>query len=321
MAEIETPAGVADDLREALRFVLGDAGVVWDPALLAARSGDWSEATKTPPALVLLPRTPQQVADVLALCARHRQSIVVQGGLTGLAGGATPAPAEVALSLARLDQIEDVDAVGGTATVQAGVVLEELQARVESQDWYFPLDLGARGSCQLGGNAATNAGGNRVIRYGTMRELVQGIEVALPDGRLLTMMNRVTKNTTGIDLKHLFIGAEGTLGVITRLVLKLSPRPTASSTALCALPSFEAALGLLKLWDLSPREHPLFTKKLSCGIFRLKTVRKNKDRRRGPPLARLLCWSRPRLLRQAQPIAHGPATDFRLRSDPALSPR
>jgi FAD/FMN-containing dehydrogenase len=246
MAEIETPAGVANELRDALRSVLGDAGVVSDPALLAARSGDWSEATKMPPALVLLPRTPQQVADVLALCARHRQRIVVQGGLTGLAGGATPAPAEVALSLARLDRIEDIDAVGGTATVQAGVVLEELQARVESQDWYFPLDLGARGSCQVGGNAATNAGGNRVIRYGTMRELVQGIEVALPDGRLLTMMNRVTKNTTGVDLKHLFIGAEGTLGVITRLVLKLSPRPTASSAALCALPSFEAATRLVR---------------------------------------------------------------------------
>lgn len=204
MAEIEPPAGVADDLRDALRSLLGNAGVVSDPALLCAQSGDWSEARKVAPLLVLFPRTPQQVADVLALCARHGQKIVVQGGLTGLAGGATPLQAEVALSLAKLDQIERIDAIGGTATVQAGVILEELQARVESQDWYFPLDLGARGSCQVGGNAATNAGGNRVIRYGTMRELVQGIEVALPDGRLLTMMNRVTKNTTGIDLKHLF---------------------------------------------------------------------------------------------------------------------
>jgi FAD/FMN-containing dehydrogenase len=246
MVEIEAPAGVAEELRDALVSVLGEANVVSDPALLSAQSGDWSEARKMAPALVLFPRTPQQVADALALCAGHRQKIVVQGGLTGLAGGATPVPAEIALSLARLDRIEDIDAVGGTAAVQAGVILEELQARVESQDWYFPLDLGARGSCQVGGNAATNAGGNRVIRYGTMRELVQGIEVALPDGRLLTMMNRVTKNTTGIDLKHLFIGSEGTLGVITRLVLKLSPKPTASNTALCALPSFEAATGLVR---------------------------------------------------------------------------
>jgi FAD/FMN-containing dehydrogenase len=130
--------------------------------------------------------------------------------------------------------------------VQAGVILEELANQAEAAGWYFPLDLGARGSCQVGGNAATNAGGNRVIRFGTMRELVLGLEVALPDGRLLTMLNRVTKNTTGIDLKHLFIGAEGTLGVITRLVLKLSPLPTASTTALCALPSFDAATRLVR---------------------------------------------------------------------------
>jgi len=246
MVEIEAPAIVSDDLRDALMSVLGKSGVVSDPAVVAAQSGDWSEATKVAPAWVLFPRTPQQVADVLALCSHHHQKIVIQGGLTGLAGGATPTHGEVALSLAKLNQIEEIDTVGGTATVQAGVILEELQTRVEAQDWYFPLDLGARGSCQVGGNAATNAGGNRVIRYGTMRELVQGIEVALPSGKLLTMMNRVTKNTTGIDLKHLFIGAEGTLGVITRLVLKLSPKPTAANTALCALPSFEAATRLVR---------------------------------------------------------------------------
>jgi FAD/FMN-containing dehydrogenase len=152
----------------------------------------------------------------------------------------------VALSLAKLNQIEEFDRVGGTITVQAGLALELLQTHVEADGWFFPLDLGARGSCQVGGNAATNAGGNRVIRYGTMRELVLGLEVALPDGRLLTMLNRVTKNTTGIDLKHLFIGAEGTLGVITRLVLKLSPKPLSSSTALCAVDSFEAAARLVK---------------------------------------------------------------------------
>jgi FAD/FMN-containing dehydrogenase len=163
-----------------------------------------------------------------------------------LAGGATPRRGEIALSLERMNRIEDFDLVGGTVTVQAGVALEQLQTHVEAEDWFFPLDLGARGTCQVGGNAATNAGGNRVIRYGTMRDLILGIEVALADGRLLTMLNRVTKNTTGIDLKHLFIGSEGTLGVITRLVLKLSPRPRAASTALCAVRSFEAAAQLLK---------------------------------------------------------------------------
>src|SRR5690606_31565262 len=129
---------------------------------------------------------------------------VVQGGLTGLAGGATPRRGEVALSLAKLNRIEEFDRTAGTVTVQAGVTLEELQAHVEAEGWLFPLDLGARGSCQVGGNAATNAGGNRVIRYGTMRQLVLGLEVALADGRVVTMLNRVTKNTTGIDLKQLF---------------------------------------------------------------------------------------------------------------------
>lgn len=234
------------DLVDALPGVLSAAQIVRDPGVTASHAGDWSEAPRHAPAVVVFPRTPQEVAGVLAACSRLGQAVAIQGGLTGLAGGATPAGAEVALSLAKLNAIEDIDTVGGTAVVQAGVVLEELQQRVEEQGWSFPLDLGARGSCQVGGNAATNAGGNRVVRFGTMRELVLGLEVALPDGRLMTMLNRVTKNTTGVDLKHLFIGAEGTLGVITRLVLKLSPRATAANTALCAMPSFDAATRLVR---------------------------------------------------------------------------
>lgn len=234
------------DLVDALSGVLSAAQIVRDPGVTASHAGDWSEAPRHAPAVVVFPRTPQEVAGVLAACSRLGQAVAIQGGLTGLAGGATPAGAEVALSLAKLNAIEDIDTVGGTSVVQAGVVLEELQQRVEEQGWSFPLDLGARGSCQVGGNAATNAGGNRVVRFGTMRELVLGLEVALPDGRLMTMLNRVTKNTTGVDLKHLFIGAEGTLGVITRLVLKLSPRATAANTALCAMPSFDAATRLVR---------------------------------------------------------------------------
>lgn len=234
------------DLVDALSGVLSAAQIVRDPGVTASHAGDWSEAPRHAPAVVVFPRTPQEVADVLSACSRLGQPVAIQGGLTGLAGGATPTGSEVALSLAKLNAIEDIDTVGGTAVVQAGVVLEELQQRVEELGWSFPLDLGARGSCQVGGNAATNAGGNRVIRFGTMRDLVLGLEVALPDGRLMTMLNRVTKNTTGVDLKHLFIGAEGTLGVITRLVLKLSPRATAANTALCALPSFDAATRLVR---------------------------------------------------------------------------
>jgi FAD/FMN-containing dehydrogenase len=240
-----TPARL-QQLCDALVSTLGANSVSLDSGVAQAHAGDWSETAKQQPALVVFPKTPAQVAQALAVFSKFGHRVVVQGGLTGLAGGATPRPGEVALSLDRLNQIEDFDRVGGTITVQAGVALEQLQTHVEGDNWFFPLDLGARGSCQVGGNAATNAGGNRVIRYGTMRELVLGVEVALADGRLLTMLNRVTKNTTGIDLKHLFIGSEGTLGVITRLVLKLSPRPLAASTALCAVGSFEAAARLVK---------------------------------------------------------------------------
>ena len=235
-----------DDFLAALAAVLGETALVSDPSIAASHSSDWSEAVPTVPGIVVFPRTPQQVAAALEVCGRFHRHVVIQGGLTGLAGGATPREGEIALSLSKLDAIEEIDTVGGTATVQAGVVLEELQRRVEEHDWYFPLDLGARGSCQVGGNAAVNAGGNRVIRFGTMRDMVLGLEVALPDGRLLSMLNRVTKNTTGIDLKHLFIGSEGTLGAITRLVLKLSPKPTNACTALCALPSFDAATRLIR---------------------------------------------------------------------------
>lgn len=230
----------------ALQALLGDAGVSLDATTNATHAADWSEAPRHTPGVVLRPRSPAQVAQALAICHQHNQPIAVQGGLTGLAGGATPQSGEIVLSLAKLNAIEDFDTVGGTLQIQAGVLLETLQQHVEARGWSFPLDLGARGSCQIGGNAATNAGGNRVIRYGTMRNLVLGLEVALPDGRLLNLLGRVTKNTTGVDLKHLFIGAEGTLGVITRLTLKLSPRASAATVALCALPSFQAATQLVR---------------------------------------------------------------------------
>ncbi|MEZ2311700.1 FAD-binding oxidoreductase [Paraburkholderia sp. RCC_158] len=234
------------DLQRTVIEQLGEQCASLDAGVLDAHAGDWSDAEKRRPQLVLMPRAPAEVAKALGVLSKLRQKVVVQGGLTGLAGGATPQAGEVAISLARMNAIEEFDRVGGTITVQAGLALEQLQTHVEAEGWFFPLDLGARGSCQVGGNAATNAGGNRVVRFGVMRDLILGMEVALADGTMLTMMNKVTKNTTGIDLKQLFIGSEGILGVITRLVLKLEPKPTVSNTALCALGSFEAATRLLQ---------------------------------------------------------------------------
>jgi len=158
-----------DHIEAALNSALAPGQIVRDPAMAQAHAGDWSEAPRTTPGLVAYPRTPNEVAAVLKICSEHGQRLVVQGGLTGLAGGATPMASEIVLSLARLNAIEDLDSVGGTVLVQAGVILEELANQAEAAGWYFPLDLGARGSCQVGGNAATNAGGNRVIRFGTMR--------------------------------------------------------------------------------------------------------------------------------------------------------
>ena len=238
--------GVSESNLAQLRSRLGEDAVLVGADAAARHHTDWSGAPHATPPVVLRPRDPAGVAAALGICHAAGQPLCVQGGLTGLAGGANPLAGEWVLSLEKLNAIEEIDAVGGTAIVQAGVPLQVLQEQVAGHGWFFPVDLGARGSCQVGGNAATNAGGIRVLRYGMMRESVLGLEVALADGRLLTMLNRVLKNNAGFDLKHLFIGSEGTLGVITRLSVRLVPLAGVSRTALCALPSFEAATLLLR---------------------------------------------------------------------------
>ncbi|WP_298012420.1 FAD-binding oxidoreductase [uncultured Castellaniella sp.] len=199
-----------------------------------------------PPYCILRPRGTDEVAAIVRACRREGRKLTIQGGRTGLAGGAVPDAGDVVLSLELMDLIEHLDAVSGTATVQAGMVLENLCAAVEAQGWYFPMDCGARASCQIGGNVATNVGGNRVLRYGTMRELVLGLEVVLADGTVLTMMNQGLKNNTGLDLKHLFIGTEGTLGIVTRAVLRLFPKPERRHSALVGLADFDQLTALLK---------------------------------------------------------------------------
>lgn len=198
------------------------------------------------PTVVIRPNTVEQVIQAVKACNQCNINYTVQGGLSGLAGGARPSEGEAVISLELLNKIEEIDTMGGTAIVQAGVILENVHHAVAEQGWYFPLDLGARGSCQIGGNVATNAGGNKVFRYGTTRELVLGLEVVLSDGTHLNMLNRVLKNNTGLDLKHLFIGTEGRYGIITRICLRLFPLPQARHTALVALKDFEALTRLLK---------------------------------------------------------------------------
>ena len=206
---------------------------------------DWSGADPCQPLALLKPKTTQQLSEIMALCHQHDQLVVIQGGLTGLAGGATPQSGEIAISLERMNCIEELDATAMTVTALAGTPLQVLQDAAEDRELFLPLDLGARGSCNIGGNVATNAGGTEVIRYGMTRSMVLGLEAVLADGTVINAMNKMVKNNSGYDLKHLFIGSEGTLGIVTRVVLQLQPKSRSSHTALCALNSYESVTKLL----------------------------------------------------------------------------
>ena len=206
---------------------------------------DSSGETAHPPVAVARPASIAQVSDILRICSAANQKIVVQGGLTGLCGGATPQEQEVALSLERLNGIEELDQASMTMTVLAGTPLQAIQDAADEAGFLFPLDLGARGSCNIGGNISTNAGGNEVIRFGMTRNLILGLEVVLADGTVITSLNKMLKNNAGYDLKHLFIGTEGTLGIVTRAVLRLFAKPEGRSTALVALESFDDVISFL----------------------------------------------------------------------------
>ena len=235
------------DLIDTLRSVTGDGGVLTGADVAARHPGVFMARIEAD--AIVRPRTTEEVSRVLAACNAAHRPIVVQGGMSGWVRATQTQAGEIALSLERMNKIVDVDVVNRTATVEAGVILETLQDALEPYGLSFPLDLGGRGSCQLGGNAATNAGGMRVLRYGMMREQVLGIEAVLADGRIVSSMNRMIKNNTGYDLKQLFIGSEGTLGVITRLVLRLRERPTSTNTALVCADSFDRIAALLRHMD------------------------------------------------------------------------
>ena len=236
------------EMIEALRAIVGDAGVL-EAADVATRSAGAYRPDNLKAQALVRPKSTGEVSKVMRWCHDHGVPVVTQGGLTGLVHGADAAPTEVILSVERMRAIEAIDPRQRTATVQAGVVLQTLQEAVEEYDLGFPLDLGARGTATLGGMAAVNAGGNRVIRYGMTRDMVLGLEAVLADGTVVSSLNHLIKNNAGYDLKHLFIGSEGTLGVITRLVLRLREKPRSQDVAVVATPSFEAVATLLKHMD------------------------------------------------------------------------
>ncbi|CAM3460890.1 FAD-binding oxidoreductase [Polaromonas hydrogenivorans] len=229
------------------RAILGEAHVLTTD--LAAYVTDWRGKFTGQPLAVLRPADTAQVAATVRLCAAHGVPIVPQGGNTGMCGGATPdgSGAQVVLSLSRLNRVRSIDPLNNTLTVEAGCVLQAIQALAAEHDRLFPLSLGAEGSCQIGGNIATNAGGVQVLRYGNTRDLVLGLEVVLADGQVLNLLRALRKDNTGYDLKHLFIGSEGTLGIITAAVLKLFPAPHAQAVAFAAFKTPQQALQLLGL--------------------------------------------------------------------------
>ncbi len=237
------PATAIKELQDAL----GPKGWSMETGILATHNTEARGKFTGDAGMVLFPANTDEVAKCVVICAAHGIAIVPQGGNTGRCGGAVANGAEVILNLKRMNRIIEIDARDFTATVEAGAILKTIQDGARDRDLLFPLSLGAEGSCQIGGNLATNAGGLNVIRYGNTRDLVLGLEVVLPDGSVWNGLSKLRKDNTGYDLRDLFIGAEGTLGIITKATLKLFPRPKHIATAWVAVPTPDAALDLLAL--------------------------------------------------------------------------
>ena len=235
------------EFQRALAAIVGQANVLTDERDTAGHFVDWRKQYRGVADCVVRPASTDEVAAVVKLCVREGVAIVPQGGNTGLSGGATPTGArrEIVLSLGRMNRIREVDPLDDSLVAEAGCILTNVQQAAESAGRYFPVSLAAEGSCQIGGILSTNAGGVNVLRYGNTRDQVLGVEVVLADGSVWNGLRSLRKDNTGYDLKHLFIGAEGTLGIITAAVLKLRARPSASATAWIALETPAQAVELL----------------------------------------------------------------------------
>ena len=232
----------------ALHAIVGDAGLKTGDTDTESFLTDWHGQYRGRSLAVVMPETTEQVSQVMALADAHDIVVVPQGGNTGFMGGATPDDAgnSILLSLRRMNRIREIDATNMSMTVEAGCVLQTLHDTTEKQGLYFPLNLAAKGSCTIGGNLGTNAGGLNVVRYGTTRELTLGVEVVLMGGRVLNLLGGLRKDNTGYDLRHLFVGSEGTLGVITAATMKLFPQPVARATSFAEVRDVSAAVELLQ---------------------------------------------------------------------------
>jgi FAD/FMN-containing dehydrogenase len=238
---------LSPELIARFREIVGAKYAVTDAADIAPYVTEERDLFHGRSPLVLRPGSTTEVSAICKLASEHRIALVPQGGNTGLVGGQTPHNGEVVISMRRMDKIRDIDTASNTMTCEAGVVLQIAQQRASEADRLFPLSLGAEGSCTIGGNLSTNAGGTAALAYGVAREMALGLEVVLADGRILNGLSKLKKDNTGYDLRNLFIGAEGTLGIITAATLKLFPKPRAVETAFVGLKSPAQALKLLSI--------------------------------------------------------------------------
>ena len=232
-----------------IQILVGSEGLLMEGSTQQVTDG-WGAQECLAPAIIR-PANTAELSEIMKLCYESGQKVVTHGGCTNMTRGCATGEDELAISLERMATIETIDTTNRTMTVQAGVPLQVVQENADANDLFFALDLGARGTATIGGNIATNAGGNQVIRYGMAREQVLGLEVVLADGRILSSMNQMLKNNAGYDLKHLFIGSEGTLGIITRAVLRLRPKMPACTSALVATDQFSNMAKLLNHMEKS----------------------------------------------------------------------
>ncbi len=236
------------DLIETLQNIVDDAGFI-DSEDLAGHSAGLRDDRPLKARALIRPKTTEQVSAVLRACNQAGQAVITVGGMTGLVDGHRSGDSDIVMSMQRMNTISEVDTRTRTLEVEAGAILQNVQEKAAQAGLMFALDLGARASCTIGGNIATNAGGVRVLRYGMMRDLLLGVEAVLADGRVISSMFKVLKNNTGYDLRQLFVGSEGTLGVVTRAVLRLHEAPQSIETALLAIPCWQSVMSLLRRFD------------------------------------------------------------------------